>query len=119
MEDIFASQKIMKEALHEDMWNIGVYKIAALKVMQENAPIMEVLGEKIDGLGPNDPVEITYGELDSVLSLHVANIYLALTSDGFRNSPFADDWVHICRNMLKKEISGILEEIQKQQTEKQ
>lgn len=115
MADYFSSQEIVNEAYRDDPWNTGVYKIAALKHIQKNASIMETLEEKINGLGPDDPVEITFGELDSIIGLHVANIYLALTSETFRNSRFADEEMHVGKNVLKKEIQDILKEMRKQQ----
>lgn len=118
MADFFSSQEIVNEAYRDDLWNTGVYKIAALKHIQKNASVMETLEEKINGLGPDDPVEITFGELDRIVSLHVANIYLALTSETFRNSRFADEEIHVGKNMLKKEIQDVLKEMRKQQEAK-
>lgn len=79
---------------------------------------METLEEKINGLKPSDPVEITYDELNDLMSLHVANIYLALTSEAFRNSHFANCEVEACKNSLKHEVPGILKEMRKQQEAK-
>lgn len=115
MEDSFSSQEIVNEAYRDDSWNTGIYKIAALKYIQKNVSAMDALGEKIDGLGPDDPVEITVGELRSITGLHVANIYLALTSEAFRNSHFADEETNFCKGMLKKEIQDVLKEMQEQQ----
>ena len=115
MLDYFSSQEIVNEAYRDDLWNTGVYKIAALKHIQKNASIMDTLEGKIKGLGPDDPVKITFGELDSILDLHVANIYLALTSETFRNSRFADEEVHIGKSLLKKEIQDVLKEMREQQ----
>lgn len=115
MPDYFSAQEIVTEAYSEDMWNTGVYKIAALKYIQKNVSVLETLGEKTDGLGPDDPVEITYGELDSIMGVHVANIYLALTSEAFRNSRFADEEAHVGKGILMKEVQGVLKEMQEQQ----
>ena len=68
MPDYFSAQEIINEAYRDDVWNTGVYKIAALKYIQKNVSVLETLGEKTNGLGPDDPVEITYGELDSIMS---------------------------------------------------
>ena len=115
MPDIFSAQEIVNEAYREDIWNTGVYKIAALKYIQKNASIMATLDEKTNGLGPDDPVEITNGELGSIISLHVANIYLALTSEAFRNSRFANEEAHIVKGLLKKEMQCVLKKMQEQQ----
>lgn len=115
MEETNSAQKIVNEALNDDLLNIGVYKIAALKTVKKTASIMETLDKRIQGLKPSDPVEINYGELNDLMSLHVANIYLALTSEAFRNSHFANCEAEACKNYLKHEIPGILKEMRKQQ----
>lgn len=92
---------------------------------------IELCKEEIESLSPSekhvvlnslqdvkknsDPVEITYGELNDLMSLHVANIYLALTSEAFRNGEFAKCEAEACKNYLKHEVPGILKEMQKQQ----
>lgn len=118
MEETNSAQKIVNEALNNDSWDIGVYKIAALETIKKTASIMETLDKKTKGLKPSDPVEITYDELNDLMSLHVANIYLALTSEAFRNGEFAKCEVEACKNYLKHEVPGILKEIQKQQEAK-
>lgn len=118
MEETNSAQKIVNEALKGDLWNTGVYKIAALKTIKKTASIMETLGKRTQGLELSDPVKITYGELNDLLALHVANIYLALTSEAFRNGEFAKCEAEACKNSLKREVPGILKEIQKQQEAK-
>lgn len=115
MEETNSAQRIVNEALNDDSLGIGVYKIAALKTIKKAASIMETLGERTQGLEPSDPVKITYGELNDLLALHVANIYLALTSEAFRNGEFAKFEVEACKNCLKHEVPGILKEMRKQQ----
>lgn len=118
MEQTNSAQRIVNEALNDDSLGIGVYKIAALKTIKKAASIMETLDKRIKGLELSDPVEITYGELNDLMSLHVANIYLALTSEAFRNGEFAKHEAEACKNYLKHEIPGILKEMQKQQEAK-
>lgn len=115
MEETNSAQRIVNEALNNDPLNTGVYKIAALKTIEKTASIMDTLDKRIQGLKPSDPVEINYGELNDLMSLHVANIYLALTSEAFRNSDFANCEVEACKNYLKHEVPGILKEMRKQQ----
>lgn len=115
MEETNSAQKIVNEALKDESWDIGVYKIAALKTVEQTASIMDTLDKRIQGLKPSDPVEINYGELNDLMSLHVANIYLALTSKAFRNSDFANCEVEACKNYLKHEVPGIVKEIREQQ----
>lgn len=118
MEETNSAQKIVNEALKDDLWDTGVYKIAALKTIKKTASIMETLDKRTRGLKPSDPVEITYDELNDLMFLHVANIYLALTSEAFRNGEFAKCEVEACKNSLKHEVPGILKEIRKQQEAK-
>lgn len=115
MEETNSAQRIVNEALNNDPLGIGVYKIAALKTIKKAASIMDTLGERTQGLEPSDPVKITYGELNDLLALHVANIYLALTSEAFRNGEFAKYEAEACKNYLKHEVPGILKEMRKQQ----
>lgn len=115
MEETNSAQKIVNEALKDESWDTGVYKIAALKTIKKTAPVMETLGKRTQGLEPSDPVNITYDELNDLISLHVANIYLALTSEAFRNSDFANCEVEACKNYLKHEVPGIVKEIREQQ----
>ena len=75
MEETNSAQKIVNEALKDESWDIGVNKIAALRTIKRTASIMETLDKRTQGLEPSDPVEITYGELNDLMSLHVANIY--------------------------------------------
>lgn len=63
----------------------------------------------------DETMSITYGELNDLMSLHVANIYLALTSEAFRNGEFAKCEVEACKSYLKHEVPGILKEIREQQ----
>lgn len=118
MEETNSAQRIVNEALNDDPLNTGVYKIAALKTIKKTASIMETLGKRTQGLEPSDPVNITYDEFNDLLALHVANIYLALTSEAFRNGHFAKCEVEACKNYLKREVPGILKEMQKQQEAK-
>lgn len=118
MEETNSAQRIVNEALNNDLWETGVYKIAALKIIKKTASIMEALGKRTQGLEPSDPVKITYDELKDLLALHVANIYLALTSEAFRNGEFAKYEVEAFKNCLKHEVPGILKEMQKQQEAK-
>lgn len=118
MEETNSAQRIVNEALNDDLLDIGVHKIAALKTIEKTASIMETLDKRTQGLKPSDPVEITYDELNDLISLHVANIYLALTSEAFRNSHFANCEVEACKNSLKHEVPGILKEMRKQQEAK-
>lgn len=115
MEETNSAQKIVNEALKDESWDIGVYRIAALKTVEKTASIMDTLDKRIQGLKPSDPVEINYGELNDLMSLHIANIYLALTSEAFRNSDFANCEVEACKNYLKHEVPGIVKEIREQQ----
>lgn len=115
MEETNSAQRIVNEALNDDLLDTGVYKIAALKTIKKTASVMETLGKRTQGLEPSDPVEITYGELNDLLALHVANIYLALTSEAFRNGEFAEYEAEACKNGLKHEVLGILKEIREQQ----
>lgn len=118
MEETYSAQRIVNEALKDESWDIGVNKIAALRTIKRTASIMETLGKRTQGLEPSDPVEITYDELNDLLALHVANIYLALTSEAFRNGEFAKYEAETCKNCLKHEVPGILKEMQKQQEAK-
>lgn len=118
MEETNSAQRIVNEALKDDLWNTGVYKIAALRTIKRTASIMETIDKRTKGLEPSDPVKITYGEINDLMSLHVANIYLALTSEAFRNGEFAKHEAEACKNCLKHEVPGILKEIQKQQEAK-
>lgn len=115
MEETNSAQRIVNEALKDESWDIGVNKIAALKTIKKTASIMETLDKKTKGLKPSDPVEITYDELNDLMSLHVANVYLALTSEAFRNGEFAKCEVEACKNYLKHEVPGILKEMREQQ----
>lgn len=115
MEETNSAQRIVNEALNNDLWETGVYKIAALKTIKKTASIMEMLGERTQGLEPSDPVKITYDELNDLLALHVANIYLALTSEAFRNGEFAKFEVEACKNCLKHEVPGIVKELREKQ----
>lgn len=115
MEETNSAQRIVNEALNNDPLNTGVYKIAALKTIKRTASIMETLDKRTKGLELSDPVEITYAELNDLTSLHVANIYLALTSEAFRNGHFANCEAEACKNYLKHEVPGILKEMRKQQ----
>lgn len=115
MEETNSAQRIVNEALNNDPLNTGVYKIAALKTIKKTASIMETLDKRTKGLELSDPVEITYDELNDLMSLHVANIYLALTSEAFRNGHFANCEAEACKNYLKHEVPGILKEMRKQQ----
>lgn len=118
MEEINSAQRIVNEALKDDSWDIGVNKIAALRTIKRTASIMETLDKRIQGLKLSDPVEITYDELNDLMSLHVANIYLALTSEAFRNGDFAKCEIEACKNYLKHEVPGIVKEIREKQAEK-
>lgn len=118
MEANNSAQRIVNEALKDDSWDIGVNKIAALRTIKRTASIMETLDKRIKGLKLSDPVEITYDELNDLMSLHVANIYLALTSEAFRNGEFAKCEIEACKNYLKHEVPGIVKEIREKQAEK-
>lgn len=118
MEETNSAQKIVNEALKDESWDIGVNKIAALKTIKRTASIMEKLGKRTQDLKPSDPVEINFGELNDLMSLHVANIYLAITSEAFRNGEFAKCEAEACKNYLKHEVPGILKEMRKQQEAK-
>lgn len=118
MNEANSAQRIVNEALNDDLLNTGVYKIAALKTIKKTASIMETLDKRTKGLKPSDPVEITYDELNDLMALHVANIYLALTSEAFRNGEFAKCEVEAFKSYLKHEVPGILKEMQKQQEAK-
>lgn len=118
MEEINSAQRIVNEALKDDLWGTGVYKIAALKTIKKTASIMETLDKRTRGLKLSDPVEITYDELNDLMSLQVANIYLALTSEAFRNGEFAKCEIEACKNYLKHEVPGIVKEIREKQAEK-
>lgn len=115
MEETNSAQRIVNEALNDDLLDTGVYKIAALKTIKKTASVMETLGKRTQGFEPSDPVKITYDELNDLLALHVANIYLALTSEAFRNGEFAKCEAEACKNCLKHEVPGILKEMRKQQ----
>lgn len=115
MEETNSAQKIVNEALNDNLLNTGVYKIAALKTIKKTASIMETLDKRTKGLKPSDPVNINFDELNDLMSLHVANIYLALTSEAFRNGHFANCEAEACKNYLKHEVPGILKEMRKQQ----
>lgn len=118
MEEINSAQKIVNEALKDDSWDIGVNKIAALRTIKRTASIMETLDKRTRGLKLSDPVEITYDELNDLMALQVANIYLALTSEAFRNGDFAKCEIEACKNYLKHEVPGIVKEIREKQAEK-
>lgn len=118
METNNSAQRIVNEALKDDSWDIGVNKIAALRTIKRTASIMETLDKRIKGLELSDPIEITYDELNDLMSLHVANIYLALTSEAFRNGDFAKCEIEACKNYLKHEVPGIVKEIREKQAEK-
>lgn len=118
MEANNSAQRIVNEALKGDLWDTGVYKIAALKTIKKTASIMEALDKRTRGLELSDPVEITYDELNDLMSLQIANVYLALTSEAFRNGDFAKCEVEACKNYLKHEVPGILKEMRKQQEAK-
>lgn len=118
MEETNTAQRIVNEALNNDPLNTGVYKIAALKTIKKTASIMETLDKRTKGLELSDPVEITFGEINSLVALHVANIYLALTSEAFRNGHFAKCEVEACKNYLKHEVPGIVKELREKQAEK-
>lgn len=113
-----SAQRIVNEALKDDSWDIGVNKIAALRTIKRTASIMETLDKRIKGLELSDPVEITYDELNDLMSLHVANIYLAITSEAFRNGEFAKCEIEACKNYLKHEVPGIVKELREKQAEK-
>lgn len=115
MEETNSAQRIVNEALNDDLLNTGVYKIAALKTIKKTASIMETLDKRTQGLKPSDPVNINYGELNDLMSLHVANIHLALTSEAFRNSQFAKCEIEACKSYIKDEVQGVLKEMRKQQ----
>lgn len=118
MEETNSAQRIVNEAYSEDLWNIGVYKLAALRTIEKSASIMETLDKRTQGLKPSDPVEFTFGEINSLVALHVANIHLALTSEAFRNGEFAKCEVEACKNYLKHEVPGIVKELREKQAEK-
>lgn len=118
MEETNSAQRIVNEALNDDLLDIGVYKIAALKTIKKTTSIMETLGKRTQGLKPSDPVEINFDEFNDLIALHVANIYLALTSETFRNGEFAKFEAEACKNCLKHEVPGILKEMRKQQEAK-
>lgn len=113
-----SAQRIVNEALKDDSWDIGVNKIAALRTIEKTASIMETLDKRTRGLKLSDPVEITYDELNDLMALQVANIYLALTSEAFRNGEFAKCELEVCKNYLKHEVPGIVKEIREKQAEK-
>ena len=118
MEANNSAQRIVNEALNNDLWETGVYKIAALKTIKKTASIMETLDKRTRGLELSDPVEINYDELNDLMSLQVANIYLALTSEAFRNGDFANCEKEACKNYLKHEVPGIVKELREKQEEK-
>ncbi len=118
MEETNSAQRIVNEALKDESWDIGVNKIAALRTIKRTASFMETLDKRTQGLKPSDPVEITYDELNDLISLHVANIYFALTSEAFRNGEFAKHEAEACKNCLKHEVPGVLKEMRKQQEAK-
>lgn len=68
MEETNSAQRIVNEALKDESWDIGVNKIAALRTIKRTASFMETLGKRTQGLEPSDPVEITYGELNDLMS---------------------------------------------------
>lgn len=115
MKETNSAQRIVNEALKDESLDIGVNKIAALRTIKRTASIMETLDKRTKGLKPSDPVEITYDELNDLMALHVANIYLALTSEAFRNGELAKCEEEVCKSYLKHEASGILKEIREQQ----
>lgn len=115
MEETNSAQKIVNEALNNDPLNTGVYKIAALKTIKKTASIMETLDKRTRGLELSDPVEITYDELNDLMALQIANVYLALTSEAFRNGEFAKCEIEACKNYLKHEVPGIVKEIREKQ----
>lgn len=115
MEVNNTAQEIVNEAYSEDLLKTGVYKLAALRTIERTASIMETLEERTKGLKPSDPVEITFGEVNSLIALHVANIHLALTSEAFRNSQFAKCEIQACKSYIKGEVQGVLKEIQEKQ----
>ena len=71
--------------------------------------------EEDNGTDESGSVEITYDELNDLMALHVANIYLALTSEAFRHGEFAKCEAEACKSYLKHEVPGILKEIREQQ----
>lgn len=109
MEETNSAQRIVNEALKDNLW----YKIAALRTIKRTASIMETLDKRTKGLKLSDPVKFTYDELNDLMSFHIANIYLALTSEAFRNGEFAKCEVEACKSYLKHEVPGILKEMQK------
>lgn len=115
MEETNSTQRLVNEALNDDLLDTGVYKIAALKTIKKTASIMETLDKRTRGLKLSDPVEFTYDELNDLMSLQVANIYLALTSEAFRNGEFAKLEIEACKNYLKHEVQGIVKEIREKQ----
>ena len=109
MEETNSARKIVNEALKDESWDIGVNKIAALRTIKRTASFMETLDKRTQGLEPSDP------ELNDLMALHVANIYLALTSEAFRHGEFAKCEAEACKSYLKHEVPGILKEIREQQ----
>lgn len=67
MEETNSAQRIVNEALNDDLLDTGVYKIAALKTIKKTASVMETLGKRTQGLEPSDPVNITYDELNDLI----------------------------------------------------
>lgn len=67
MEETNSAQRIVNEALKDDLWNTGVYKIAALRTIKRTASIMETLDKRTKGLELSDPVKITYGEINDLM----------------------------------------------------
>lgn len=57
MEETNSAQRIVNEALNDDLLDTGVYKIAALKTIKKTASVMETLGKRTQGLEPSDPVK--------------------------------------------------------------
>ena len=67
MDETNSAQRIVNEALNDDLLDTGVYKIAALKTIKKTASVMETLGKRTQGLEPSDPVNITYDELNDLI----------------------------------------------------
>lgn len=60
-------------------------------------------------------MSITRGDFFKVVEYYQGNIYLAITSEAFRNGEFAKCEVEACKNYLAHEVPGILKEIREQQ----
>lgn len=71
--------------------------------------------ENADEKEEDNDTDESGSEVDLGNILHVANIYLALTSEAFRNGHFANCEAEACKNYLKHEVPGILKEMRKQQ----